>query len=113
MEKHPCVYILSSQNNETLYVGVTSNLIKRIWEHKNSVTPSFTERYGVYILVWYELHPSMESAIRREKALKNWNRSWKKRLICQKNPFWKDLYQDLLDSPPEAAGNDGLYHPRQ
>jgi putative endonuclease len=86
MDKQPCVYILSNGLNRTLYIGVTSNLIKRVWEHKNNVVPGFTERYDVHALVWYELHVTMESAIRREKALKKWNRSWKKRLICLKNP---------------------------
>ena len=96
MEKQPCVYILSSGKNGTLYIGVTSDLIKRVWQHKNHVVPGFTERYKVHDLVWYELHPTMESAIWREKALKDWNRSWKKRLIYQMNPEWKDLYEGLL-----------------
>ena len=96
VERLPCVYILSSEKNETLYIGVTSNLVKRIWQHKNQIVPGFTERYYVHDLVWYEPHVTMESAIRREKALKGWNRSWKKRLIGKTNPGWKDLYQDLL-----------------
>ena len=96
MEKQPCVYILASGKNGTLYVGVTSDLIKRIWQHKNDVVPSFTERYQVHDLVWYEMHATMESAIQREKALKDWNRVWKVRLINKTNPEWKDLYQDLF-----------------
>ncbi len=96
MSKQPCVYILASDKNGTLYVGVTSDLIKRIWEHKNNVVPGFTNRYGVHDLVWYELHDSMESAIAREKAIKEWKRQWKLELIERQNPEWKDLYQGLV-----------------
>jgi len=96
MDKQPCVYILSSGQNGTLYIGVTSDLIKRVWEHKYHVVPGFTEHYEVHALVWYELHDTMESAIRREKNLKKWNRAWKKRLICLTNPDWKDLYSETL-----------------
>jgi len=96
MSKQPCVYILASDKNGTLYVGVTSDLIKRIWEHKNNVVPGFTNRYGVHDLVWYELHDSMESAIAREKAIKEWKRQWKLELIEHQNPEWKDLYQGLV-----------------
>jgi putative endonuclease len=96
VERLPCVYILSSGKNGTLYIGVTSDLAKRVWQHKNQVIPGFTQRYHVHDLVWYEPHVTMESAIRREKALKDWNRSWKKRLISKTNPGWRDLYQDLL-----------------
>jgi putative endonuclease len=81
MSKQPCVYILASDKNGTLYLGVTSDLIKRVWEHKNDVVPGFTNRYGVHELVWYELHDSMESAISREKAIKEWKRQWKLELI--------------------------------
>ncbi|MEW6331701.1 MAG: GIY-YIG nuclease family protein [Pseudomonadota bacterium] len=96
MFKQPCVYILASDKNGTLYLGVTSDLIKRIWEHKNDVVPGFTNRYGVHELVWYELHDSMESAISREKAIKEWKRQWKLELIERMNPQWKDLYPELL-----------------
>lgn len=92
----PCVYILASSRNGTLYVGVTSDLIKRIWEHKSDVVESFTSRYGVHMLVWYELHETMESAIAREKAVKEWNRAWKLRLIERDNPNWRDLYSELI-----------------
>ena len=95
MFKQPCVYILASDKNGTLYVGVTSDLIKRIWEHKNDLAPGFTKRYRVHDLVWYELHDSMESAICREKAIKEWKRQWKLDLIEHGNPEWKDLYPDL------------------
>ncbi len=96
MFKQPCVYILASEKNGTLYVGVTSDLVKRIWEHKNDLVPGFTKRYGVHNLVWHELHDSMESAIAREKAIKEWKRQWKLDLIEHGNPEWKDLYPELL-----------------
>ena len=96
MSKQPCVYILASDRNGTLYVGVTSDLIKRVWEHKNDLVPGFTKRYSVHELVWYELHDSMESAIAREKAIKEWKRQWKLELIERENPEWKDLYPGLL-----------------
>jgi putative endonuclease len=96
MGKQPCVYILSNGKNGTLYVGVTSDIVQRVWQHKNHSVPGFTERYRVYDLVWYEFHGTMESAIWREKSLKDWNRSWKKRLIQKMNPDWRDLYQDLI-----------------
>jgi putative endonuclease len=96
MSKQPCVYILASGKYGTLYVGVTSDLVKRVWEHKNNVVPGFTKRYGVHDLVWYELHDSMESAIAREKAIKEWKRQWKLELIERQNPEWKDLYPELL-----------------
>ena len=96
MSKNPCVYILASRRNGTLYVGVTSDLLKRVWEHKNNAVAGFTKRYGIHILVWYELHPSMESAITREKTIKEWKRRWKLELIEQKNPEWKDLYTALI-----------------
>ncbi|OGI44271.1 MAG: GIY-YIG nuclease [Candidatus Muproteobacteria bacterium RIFCSPHIGHO2_01_FULL_65_16] len=96
MSKQPCVYILASDRIGTLYVGVTSDLIKRVWGHKNNVVPGFTKRYGVHDLVWYELHDSMESAITREKAIKAWKRNWKLALIEKENPLWKDLYPELL-----------------
>jgi len=96
MEKLPCVYIVASQRNGTLYVGVTSDLIKRVWEHKNNLIEGFTKRYGIHILVWYERHETMESAIAREKAIKEWERRWKLEIIERGNPEWRDLYSDLL-----------------
>ena len=100
MEKQPSVYILASERNGTLYTGVTSNLIKRVWEHKNNVVPGFTQRYGVHTLVWFELHPTMESAILREKCIKEWKRKWKLSLIEKNNQHWHDLYESItgLDS---------------
>jgi putative endonuclease len=96
MLKQPCVYILASDQNGTLYVGVTTDLMKRVWEHQNNVVPGFTKRYSVHDLVWYEMHDSMESAIAREKAIKEWKRRWKLKLIERENPEWKDLYSELL-----------------
>ena len=96
MNRQPAVYILASKRNGTLYIGVTSDLIKRIWEHKNNVAKGFTERYNVHQLVWYELHETMESAIRKEKTLKNWKRAWKLELIERSNPDWQDLYEEVV-----------------
>ena len=90
------VYILSSGRNGTLYIGVTSNLVKRIWEHKNQLIDGFTKKYEIHHLVYYEIHENPESAIIREKQIKKWNRLWKIRLIEENNPVWKDLYQDIL-----------------
>jgi putative endonuclease len=94
--KQPAVYILASQRNGTLYVGVTSDLPGRVWQHKNDVADGFTKTYGVHILVYFELHDDMESAIVREKRLKKWNRAWKLRLIEEMNPDWNDLYESIL-----------------
>lgn len=93
--KQPCVYLLASQRNGTLYTGVTSDIVKRIWEHKNDAVEGFTKRYGVHTLVWYEAHETMESAITREKTIKGWKRKWKLELIEQDNPQWADLYNSL------------------
>ena len=96
MDKQPAVYILASERRGTLYIGVTSDLVKRIWEHKTDAAEGFTKRHVIHQLVWYELHPTMESAIKREKALKHWNRSWKLELIEKGNPDWQDLYDAIL-----------------
>jgi len=96
MNKQPAVYILANKRNGTLYVGVTSDLVKRIWEHKNNIVEGFTKDYNVHQLVWYELHESMESAIIREKRLKDWKRAWKLELIEGKNPDWLDLYDTIV-----------------
>jgi putative endonuclease len=94
--KTPCVYILASARNGTLYVGVTSNPAQRIWRHKEGVMEGFTRKYGVKRLVWYEFHATMENAITREKQLKAGNRARKIRLIEVMNPGWRDLYDDIL-----------------
>ncbi len=96
MNKQPAVYILAGKRNGTLYTGVTSELVKRIWEHKNNIVEGFTERYNIHRLVWYELHESMESAITREKRLKNWKRKWKLELIESSNPNWQDIYNTIV-----------------
>ena len=96
MPRQPAVYILASKRNGTLYIGVTSELAKRVWQHKNNVVDGFTKRYSVHQLVWYELHETMESAIEREKALKNWKRLWKLALIERSNPGWQDLYETIV-----------------
>ena len=95
MVKEPCVYILASENNGTLYVGVTSDLVKRVWEHKSDLVEGFTKKYKVHILVWYERHETMESAITRETQVKKWNRAWKLREIGASNPEWSDLYDEV------------------
>ena len=96
VDKQPAVYILASKRNGTLYIGVTSDIIKRVWEHKNSLAEGFTRKYSVYNLVWYELHENMETAILREKRLKEWKRKWKLELIETSNPKWNDLYDTIL-----------------
>jgi len=95
MEKNFAVYILASRRNGTLYIGVTSDLPKRAWEHREGVVEGFTKEYGVKTLVWFEMHENAESAIIREKRLKKWNRAWKLRLIEEGNPEWKDLYDEI------------------
>lgn len=94
--KQPAVYIMASKRNGTLYVGVTSDLAVRVWQHRNNVVEGFTKKYGVHMLVYFELHDDMESAIVREKRLKKWNREWKLRLIEEMNPDWDDLYESIL-----------------
>ena len=89
------VYILSNTTHSTFYIGVTSNLQKRIWEHKNKVIESFTKKYNVNKLVYYEITNSIETAILREKQLKNWHRKWKLNLIKEFNPEMKDLSENL------------------
>lgn len=95
-EFQPCVYILASRRNGTLYTGVTSDPIRRIWEHREGAGSSFARRYGVTMLVWFELHSTMDEAILREKRIKKWNRAWKLRLIEEMNPDWRDLYETLI-----------------
>jgi putative endonuclease len=96
MSKQPAVYILANKRNGTLYVGVTSDLVKRVWEHRNNSVEGFTKRYRIHNLVWYELHGSMESAIQREKRLKDWKRKWKVQLIEKMNSNWEDLYHAII-----------------
>lgn len=91
------VYMLSDKPRGTLYIGVTSDLIKRIWQHKESFVDGFSAKYGLKNLVWYEVHEDINEAIRREKQLKKWNRIWKIELIEKNNSEWQDLYPDLLN----------------
>ncbi|MCX7247194.1 MAG: GIY-YIG nuclease family protein [Burkholderiales bacterium] len=90
------VYFMASQKNGTLYVGVTNNLVRRVYEHKNNLVEGFTKQYDVHTLVWFESTPSIEAAIAREKQLKNWKREWKLALLEKTNPDWLDLYDSLL-----------------
>ena len=92
----PAVYILASGPNGTLYIGVTSNLVQRLWQHRKDTFAGFTSRYGVHQLVYYEMHGDMEHAIEREKRLKKWERKWKLRLINEANPGWRDLGEEIL-----------------
>ena len=96
MPKRPCVYILASGPNGTLYIGVTSAMYDRVAIHKQDLIDGFTKKYGVHTLVYYEMHETMEAAIRREKQLKKWDRLWKIRLIEQMNPEWIDLMDEML-----------------
>ncbi len=104
--RQPAVYILASGRNGTLYIGVTSDLVKRVWQHRNDCVPGFSALYGVHTLVYYELHASMEAAITREKRLKKWERMWKLRLIEERNPQWLDLWREITGSSgfPPARG---------
>jgi len=90
------VYILARKRNGTLYIGVTSDLVRRVFEHRNNLVDGFTKKYGVHSLVYYEETDSIDSAIAREKQLKKWSRAWKIRLVEKVNPVWRDLYPDLL-----------------
>ncbi|MBA4225540.1 MAG: hypothetical protein C0456_02825 [Hyphomonas sp.] len=96
------VYILASKRNGTLYTGVTSDLIVRVWQHKEDLLPGFSSKYGCKRLVWFETHDDIEAAIRKEKQIKRWRRAWKLRLIEETNPAWCDLWDDL-NAVPEGA----------
>ena len=103
--KQPAVYILASEHNGTLYIGVTSDLIKRVWQHKESLADGFTKKYGVKMLVWYEQHETMESAIGKEKAMKKWLRKWKLATIEKTNPDWHDLWPEIIGSVVPSPDN--------
>ena len=90
------VYILASKRNGTLYIGVTNDLIRRVYEHKNDIIDGFTKKYKVHMLVYYELANDIYNAIQREKRIKKWERKWKMELIEEMNPDWHDLYEDLV-----------------
>ena len=89
------VYMLASKRNGTLYIGMTSDLMKRMWQHKEGMADGFTKQYSVHNLVWYEQHETSESAIKRERSMKEWQRAWKVQLIEESNPEWHDLYKGL------------------
>jgi putative endonuclease len=95
-DTRPCVYIMASDRNGTLYIGVTNHIARRAWEHRSDFVEGFTKRYGVHRLVYVEFHATMPLAIQREKQLKKWRRAWKIRLVEEFNPQWRDLYEDLL-----------------
>jgi putative endonuclease len=99
MERIPCVHLLASGFHGTLYTGVTSDLLGRVWQHREEVTGGFTKRYGVKRLVWFEVHETMESAFRREKSIKRWQRSWKIELVERENSTWRDLAEDFGFEP--------------
>lgn len=110
MAKQPAVYILASRRNGTLYTGTTSNLVRRIWEHRNGIMEGFTKRYGVHRLVYFEVHDSMAEAIQRERRIKKWNRAWKIDLSESANPGWRDLWPTIVgggDMDSRLRGNDG------
>jgi len=94
--KNPAIYILSNSTNSTIYIGVTSNLIQRIYQHKNHFTDGFTKKYKTNKLVYFEQFEDMENALKREKTLKKWNREWKNELIEKGNPNWEDLWKNII-----------------
>ena len=98
-ELQPAVYLLASGRNGTLYLGVTGNLVQRVWQHREHLVDGFSKEYGVTQLVWFEQHDTMESAITREKRIKKWRREWKLDLIERSNPYWNDRW-------PEVVGQD-------
>ncbi len=107
-ERQPCVYLLASRRNGTLYVGVTSNLALRVWQHQSHLIEGFTKRYGVHTLVWYEVHATMESAIAKEKAIENWRRAWKIALIEKSNSTGVTFMKSLSDWVPAEAGTTNV-----
>jgi putative endonuclease len=112
MAKEPCVYILASQRNGTLYVGVTSDLVQRVFQHRENLADGFTKTYRVHMLVWFEQHETMTAAILREKQIKKWRRDWKIELIEECNPTWRDLWPEIVGIPDarhsRERGNPGI-----
>ncbi len=96
MEKQSYVYILADGRYGTLYIGVTSNLLQRVWQHREKLVEGFTKQHNIHQLVWFETHSDILAAITREKQLKKWNRSWKVKFVSEHNPTWRDLYHDIL-----------------
>lgn len=99
MQRQPCVYLLAKASHSTFYTGVTSDLLRRIWEHRTEATKGFTARYGIKRTVWLEMHTTMEAAILREKRIKRWHRQWKYDLVNTMNPTWRDLAEDFGFTP--------------
>ena len=95
MPRSPCAYIITDKRHGTLYTGVSADLSRRSWEHREGLYAGFSKRYGLKLLVWYEYHDRMEEAITREKQIKSWKRAWKIELIEKLNPTWRDLYEEL------------------
>jgi putative endonuclease len=110
MPEQPCVYMLASKRNGTIYIGVTSDLFRRAGLHKQDLIEGFTKRYGVHRLVYYEMHHLMPDAIRREKQLKKWNRAWKIRLIESMNPEWADLFDEFWGEINEGPADRARRH---
>ena len=108
MDKNYYIYILASKKNGTLYIGISNDLLKRVWQHKNKQQEGFTKKYDVDKLVYYEIFNDSINAITREKRLKKYSRKWKMNLIEKHNPEWKDLYDDLISGLPEQVGNDTI-----
>ncbi len=108
MEKAGFVYIMASRRNGTLYIGVTSDLVRRVWEHRNDVVAGFTRQYGCKLLVWFQAFDSLDAARQRELQMKEWRRAWKLEAIEKQNPNWQDLYESLLISvEPVASAEAG------
>ena len=99
--KQPAVYLMASQQNGTIYLGVTSDLVHRVWQHRTNAIEGFSKKYHTHLLVWFEQHPSMVSAIVCEKAIKKWKRAWKLELIVNSNPVWRDLWPMINGWSPE------------
>ena len=116
-DRQPAVYLLGSHRQGTLYLGVTSNLMGRVWQHREEVTKGFTARYGIKRLLWFERHETMHEAITREKQIKKWNRAWKISLLEESNPDWKDLAIEFgfepLPSRRIVKSGDGFPPPRE
>jgi putative endonuclease len=104
MDWHPCVYLLASRRNGTLYTGVTSNLIARAWQHREHLVEGFTQQHAVTRLVWYEAGGTMEAVISREKQIKKWRRAWKIELVEKQNPYWRDLWPELVGDSRKDTG---------
>jgi putative endonuclease len=113
VERQPCVYILASRKHGTLYAGVTSNIVQRLYQHRSKEVPGFSTDHDISTLVWFEMHEAMESAILREKRIKKWNREWKIRLIEEGNPDWLDLATSLGFEPLPRQDKNTFRHSRE